>query len=104
MAYSFGDEPQELDGQIANAENSADYRAGFSAIMRDYTLGASRGYSPTERQLVLAVTHAARIYTATRGGKPVSGRSPEWLRGRLDALRILIRRGVAAQPESVERE
>lgn len=104
MAQSFGDEPQGLDGEIADVEGSADYRAGFSTIMRDYAWGASRGYSPTERQLVLAVTHAARIYTATRGGKPVSGRSPEWLRGRLDALRTLIRRGVAAKPESVERE
>ena len=104
MTQSFGVGPWEPDGEIANVEGSADYRAGFNTIMRDFAWGASRGYSPTERQLVLAVTHAARIYTAARGGKPVSGRSPEWLRGRVDALRTLIRRGVAAQPESVERE
>lgn len=104
MTHSFGAGPWGLDGEIADAEGSADYRAGFNTIMRDYAWGASRGYSPTERQLVLAVTHAARIYTAARGGKPVSGRSPEWLRGRVDALRTLIRQGVAAEPESVERE
>jgi hypothetical protein len=104
VTQSFGAGPWEPDGEIANVEGSADYRAGFNTIMRDFAWGASRGYSPTERQLVLAVTHAARIYTAARGGKPVSGRSPEWLRGRVDALRTLIRRGVAAQPESVERE
>ena len=105
MTQSFGPEPLwGLDGEIAGVEDSAEYRAGFDAVMRDYAWGASRGYLPTERQLVLAVTHAARIYTATRGGKPVGGRSPEWLRGRMDALRALIRRGVAAEPESVERE
>lgn len=104
MTHSFGAGPGGLDGEIADAEGSADYRAGFNTIMRDYAWGASRGYSPTERQLVLAVTHAARIYTAARGGKPVSGRSPEWLHGRVDALRTLIRQGVAAEPESVERE
>lgn len=104
MTQSFGDGQQDFDSEIANADVSAEYRAGFSAIMRDYAWGASRGYSPTERQLVLAVTHAARIYTSARGGKPISGRSPEWLHGRVDALRTLVRRGVAAQPESVERE
>lgn len=104
MTQSFGAGPWGLDGEIGNVEGSAEYRAGFNAIMRDYAWGASRGYSPTERQLVLAVTHAARIYTAARGGKPISGRSPDWLKGRVDALRTLIRQGVAAEPESVERE
>jgi hypothetical protein len=104
VTHAFGDGQQGLDSEIVNGENSEEYRSGFAAIMRDYTFGASRGYLPTERQLVLAVTHAARIYTAARGGKPVSGRGPEWLRGRVDALRTLIRQGVAAEPESVERE
>ncbi|HEX9037600.1 MAG TPA: hypothetical protein VF808_11485 [Ktedonobacterales bacterium] len=104
MAHSFGEGPWALDGEIESAPGSVDYRAGFETIMRDFAWGASRGYTPTERQLVLAVTHAARIYSATRGGKPVSGRSPDWLRGRVDALRTLIRRGVAAQPESIERD
>ena len=104
MTHSFDDGLPELDGELADVEGTADYRAGFSTIMRDYAWGRSRGYMPTERQLVMALTHAARIYTATRGGKPVSGRSPDWLRGRVDALRTLIRRGVAATPESVERE
>jgi hypothetical protein len=104
VTQSFGSGPWGLDGEMADVEGSAEYRAGFNAIMRDYTWGASRGYLPTERQLVLAVTHAARIYATARGGKQVSGRSPDWLRGRMDALRALIRQGVAAEPESVERE
>ncbi len=104
MEHVFDDGPQGLDSEIAGVEGSADYRAGFNTIMRDYAWGASRGYQPTERQLVLAVIHAARIYTAARGGKPISGRSPDWLRGRVDALRALIRQGVAAGQESVERE
>ncbi len=104
MTHVFDNGSQGLDSEIANVENSADYHVGFNTIMREYAWGASRGYAPTERQLVLAVTHAARIYTTARGGKPISGRSPEWLRGRVDALRTLIRRGAAAAPESVERE
>lgn len=104
MTFSFDDERRALDSELADVDGSAEYRAGFATIMRDYAWGASRGYSPTERQLVVAVTHAARIYTAARGGKPISGRSPDWLRGRVDALRALIRKGVAAEPESVEHE
>lgn len=104
MTHSFGEGLPELEDAFAEPEGSADYRAGFATIMRDFAWGRSRGYMPTERQLVLAVTHAARIYMAARGGKPISGRSPDWLRGRVDALRSLIRRGVAAMPESVERE
>lgn len=101
---SFGDGSWPLGSEIVDDGGSPEYRAGYSAIIRDYTWGSRRGYLPTERQLVLAVTHAARIYAATRSGKPVGGRSPDWLRGRVDALRTLIRHGVSAQPESVERE
>ncbi len=104
MTHVFDSGSQGLSSEIVDVENSADYRAGFNTIMREYAWGSSRGYTPTERQLVLAVTHAARIYTAARGGKPISGRSPEWLRGRVDALRTLIRQGVATEPESVERD
>jgi hypothetical protein len=104
VTHSFGEGPWALDSEIVDGEGSAEYRAGFETIMRDYAWSSMRGYLPTERQLVLAVTHAARIYTATRGGKPIGGRSPDWLRGRVDALRTLIRRGAAAEPESVERE
>jgi hypothetical protein len=104
VTHPFGDELPELDGELANVGTSADYRAGFDTVMREFAWSRSRGYMPTERQLVLAVTHAARIYTAARGGKPLSGRSPDWLRGRVDALRALIRRRIATTPESVERE
>jgi hypothetical protein len=104
VTHSFGDYFSESESEFGPVDDSADYRAGFNTIMREFAWGRSRGYMPTERQLVVAVTHAARIYTAARGGKPVSGRSPDWLRGRVDALRTLIRRRVATIPESVERE
>ena len=101
---SFGDGPWPLGGEIVDDGASPEYRAGYNTIMREYTWGARRGYLPTERQMVLALTHAARIYSAARGGKPVSGRGPDWLRGRVDALRALIRRGVAANPDAIEPE
>jgi hypothetical protein len=44
------------------------------------------------------VTHSARIYTTARGGKPIGGRSPDWLRGRVDGLRSLLRRTGVARP------
>jgi hypothetical protein len=76
---------------------SSDYYAGFSSVIREVSSAQERGFQPTERQLVLAVTHSARIYTSARSGKPVGGRSPDWLRGRVDGLRSMLRRQVAAQ-------
>lgn len=77
---------------------SPDYYAGFTSVLRELSSAQARGFEPTERRLVLAVMHSARIYTSARSGKPVGGRSPDWLRGRVDGLRSLLRRGEAAQP------
>lgn len=74
---------------------SPDYYAGFTSVIREVSSAQARGFTPTERQLVLAVTHSARIYTSARSGKPIGGRSPDWLRGRVDGLRSLLRRRTA---------
>ena len=77
---------------------SPDYYAGFTSVLRELASARERGFEPTERQLVLAVMHSARIYTSARSGKPIGGRSPDWLRGRVDGLRSLLRREGAARP------
>jgi hypothetical protein len=77
---------------------SSDYYAGFTSVLREIADAQARGYQPTERQLVLAVTHSARIYTTARGGKPIGGRSPDWLRGRVDGLRSLLRHTGGVRP------
>ncbi len=72
------------------------YRDGYARVMRELMWARSRGFVPTERQLVLALTQANRVYAAVRGGKFVGGRRPEWLRGRADALRTVLRDGISA--------
>ncbi len=79
---------------------SPDYYAGFTSITRELSRAQARGYELTERQLVLAVTHSARIYTSARGGKPIGGRSPDWLRGRVDGLRSALRRMAEARAQT----
>ena len=48
--------------------------------------------------MVRAVTQAMRVYEVVQGGKAVAGRHPEWLRGRADALRDLLRQAQAPSP------
>jgi hypothetical protein len=74
------------------------YEEGYRRVMREMAWARSHGYAPTERQLVLALSQAQRVYEVAHGGKAVGGRRPEWLRGRADALRELLRRGVGAPP------
>jgi hypothetical protein len=47
---------------------------------------------------VIAISQAQRVYTTARGGKFVGGQRPEWLHGRADAMRALLRQGVGAFP------
>ncbi len=79
---------------------SPDYYAGFTSVLSEMSRAQARGFEPTERQLVLAITHSARIYTSARSGKPVGGRSPDWLRGRVDGLRSLLRHQVSARSQA----
>jgi hypothetical protein len=82
-------------GAPINVTAGADYDAGYAQVTREVAWARMRGWSPTERQLTVILMRAARIYAAVRGGKSVAGQSPEWLRGRLDALRALLRQSAA---------
>lgn len=74
------------------------YQDGYTRVVRELTWARSQGFVPTERQLVLALTQATRVYGTVRGGKFIGGRRPEWLRGRADALRALLRGGISVSP------
>ncbi|MFI5272569.1 MAG: hypothetical protein ACHQ4H_05990 [Ktedonobacterales bacterium] len=81
-----------------HTSDSAAYREGYARMMREVSWARGRGWLPTERQLVLALGQAGRVYATVRGGKSVGGQRPEWVHGRMDALRALLRNGVGAVP------
>lgn len=66
------------------------YLAGYTRTLREYEWARSHGWTPTERHLVVSLSQAIRVYSAARGGKPISGPPPAWLHGRADALRELL--------------
>ncbi|HLY31567.1 MAG TPA: hypothetical protein VKQ36_11090 [Ktedonobacterales bacterium] len=78
--------------ETSGAPDEAAYQVGFTRTLREFALATAHGFTPTERQLVLALTQTVRVYSAARSGKYVSGQRPDWLRGRADALREIIRR------------
>jgi hypothetical protein len=80
-------------------DDHAAYQDGYNGLMRELGWVRARGWMPTERQLTLALMQAAKIYAAARGGRSIGGQRPEWLRGRVDALRALLREGTGAIPE-----
>ncbi len=84
--------PTPLPTTTSEAPDKAAYEIGFARTMREFALATAHGFTPTERQLVLALTQTIRVYGAARSGKYVSGQRPDWLRGRADALRQIIRR------------
>lgn len=92
------DGPLPLDD--ARGGDTAAYRDGYARVMREIGWARAHGFVPSERELVLALNQAGRVYTTVRGGKFVGGRRPEWVHGRMDALRALLRNGVGAEPES----
>jgi hypothetical protein len=84
---SFGDGSHD----VADLESDeAAYQAGYQRTMREYRWARAHGWLPTERQLVVALAQSHRVYSAARGGKPIGGPRPDWLRGRADALRELL--------------
>jgi hypothetical protein len=92
--------PNEAGGRVERVErNEAAYCAGYARTMREVELGRAMGWRPTERQLVIALSRASRIYSSARRGKPVGGQHPDWLKGRADALRALLRQGVGSLSE-----
>ncbi len=80
-------------------EDEAAYRAGYARMLREVELGRAMGWKPTERQLVVALARTARIYASARRGKPVGGQRADWLKGRAEALRALLREGAGALAE-----
>jgi hypothetical protein len=94
------DDAPSRDSLAEIQTESSDYYAGFTSVNRELSIAQTRGFTPTERQLVLALTHIARIYATARSGKPIGGRSPDWLRGRLDGLRASLRNNTAARAQT----
>jgi hypothetical protein len=92
-------EPYDTDGDGGQRDEAA-YRAGYARMMREVELGRSMGWKPTERLLVVALSRTTRIYASARRGKPVGGQHPDWLKGRADALRDLLRQGIGAPKEN----
>ncbi len=82
-----------IGGNGGFAHESDPYAEGYSRATRELAWARAHGFVPTERQLVRAVTQAMKVYEVVQGGKAVAGRHPEWLRGRADALRDLLRQG-----------
>jgi hypothetical protein len=74
------------------------YADGYDRAAREFAWARAHGFVPTERQLVRAVSQAMRVYEVVQGGKVIAGRHPEWLRGRADALRDLLRQGAGSAP------
>ena len=100
-AFGGSDGPGSLSDPRDDADDGRDavaYRDGYTRVMREMSWARSHGFVPTERQLVLALTQAVKVYSTVRGGKSIGGRRPEWLRGRADALRALLHNGVGAIP------
>ncbi|MGZ3583540.1 MAG: hypothetical protein ACXWQ5_08800 [Ktedonobacterales bacterium] len=97
MALNSFDGSSDAQSGDSTGDEAA-YHDGYARVIRELTWARSRGFVPTERQLVLALTEANRVYSTVRGGKFVGGRRPEWLRGRADALRSLLRDGISTIP------
>ena len=76
------------------------YADGYARTERELAWAHAHGWHPTERQLTVALMRTVRVYAAARGGKSVGGQHPEWLHGRVDALRDAIRerRGASGEP------
>lgn len=89
--------PAGLDA--AAGGDAAAYRDGYARVMREIGWARAHGWTPTERDLVLALSQAGKVYATVRGGRSIGGRRPEWVHGRADALRALLRHGVGALPQ-----
>ncbi len=83
--------PLPAPDQTTETPDEVAYHMGFALAVREFAWVVAHGYAPTERQIVRALTQTMRVYTAASSGKYVSGQRPEWLRGRADALRQIIR-------------
>jgi hypothetical protein len=78
---------------IDHPADSEAYADGYRRATRELAWARAHGWRPTERQLTVALMCTVRVYAAARGGKFVGGQHPEWLHGRVDALRDAVRAG-----------
>lgn len=83
--------PFPQPSQTTASPDEAAYHMGFALARREFAWVVAHGYAPTERQIVQALTQTMRVYAAASNGKYVSGQRPDWLRGRADALRQILR-------------
>ena len=91
------DKPGEQRSALeVNGSDHAAFEDGYQRVMREIAWVRARGWNPTQRELTVALMQAVRVYATVRGGKVVSGQRPEWLHGRAEALRELLRGGVGA--------
>ncbi len=77
-------------------QETADYRAGFAALLRLHAEAQRRGWRVTERFLVREIRQLEHSAHAPTSGRPlpVLDRplyAPDWYRGRADALRQIVR-------------
>jgi hypothetical protein len=83
------------DGMISplldHPGESEAYAEGYRRAARELAWVRAHGWRPTERQVTVALMQSVRVYAAARGGKFVGGQHPEWLHGRVDALRDALR-------------
>lgn len=94
MERDFLDVPADLlpDDPAERPAYRAAYRNGMYQTLREVQWARARGWQPTERQIVDALMQTMRVYGTVQGGKPIGGRHPAWLRGRVEALRLLLHR------------
>jgi hypothetical protein len=83
----------------SHASDAAAYQDGYQGVRREVTWARGQGRAPTQRQITVALMRTMRVYTTVRGGKVISGQRPEWLHGRVDALRELLRAGTGSLPD-----
>lgn len=98
MAYNTPDGTDGMKTPALPVEDDREaYLTGYTRTLREYEWARAHGWTPTERHLVVSLSQAIRVYSAARGGKPISGPPPAWLRGRADALRELLQKGSARE-------
>jgi len=88
------------DSDSPGPSDGTAYHEGYQRAMRELAWARTQGFIPTERQLVRALMQALKVYHVVSGGKSIAGRHPDWLRGRADALRALLRQGVSTTAAS----
>jgi hypothetical protein len=94
MERDFLDAPADLlpDDPAERPAYRAAYRNGMYQTLRELEWVRNQGWQFTERQLVDALMQTMRVYSVAQSGKPIGGKHPAWLRGRVDALRLALRR------------